>query len=285
MATILNQATLTYTYGDTTEQTLSNLASTEWNASLSLEKRTLESAYRAGADLTFLITLANDGTAAQNGLTLTDDLGAYTPEGGTSEVAPLTYTGPAELYLDGEYAETLTPTVGETGVTFPLPALPAGAHAMLLYKARVNGFAPLGADASITNTVSLTDTAELLSASATIPAEAYAAVTIEKEMTPNPIGDGSELSVTFTIENSGNTPATDLVLTDDFAVSLDNVSITVNGTPVTDFSFENNRLVLPQTGSALSTVSVPAAVFSQDPDTGAVTVTPGKTVIVLTGAV
>ena len=35
-------------------------------------------------------------------------------------------------------------------------------------------------------------------------------------MSPNPIADGDTITYTFTIHNYGNTPATDVVLTDRF---------------------------------------------------------------------
>ena len=61
MAIMTNQANLTYTYGTTTATVLSNLAETEWNTSLSVEKRALEEAYREGSTLTYLVSLKNSG--------------------------------------------------------------------------------------------------------------------------------------------------------------------------------------------------------------------------------
>lgn len=281
MATILNQATLTYTYGDTTVSTLSNLASAEWNAPLTISKRAMEQAYRAGSDLTFLLSFRNTGETALSDLVFSDDLGAFTPAGAAAPVVPLTYTGPAELYIDGVYSETLTPSVQDGVVTFTIPSIAAGANAMLLYKARVNAFAPLEADGSITNTVTVQGANEPMTASFTIPAEAYADVTVEKEMTPNPITDGAALTVTFTIENCGNTEATALVLTDDFPLPLSDVTVLVNGTGATDFTYEDDRLTVPAQG----TLAVPAATFSRTEATGEVAVTPGVTVIEVTAIV
>ena len=102
-------------------------------------------------------------------------------------------------------------------------------------------------------------------------------------MAPNPITDGDTLTVTFTIENRGNTEATNLVLTDAFPLALSDVAVTVNGAPVTDFTYENDLFTLPAQGGA-TTLSVPAAVFTQD-ETGAVSVTPGELTVVLTGTV
>lgn len=280
MATIVNQANLTYTYGTTTESVLSNPAVTERTDPIAIEKRVLDEAYRADAELTYLLSIQNSGAAPMQNLTVTDDLGAFTPAGGGDSIVPLTYSGPAALYLDGVFSATLTPVVSETGVTFTIPEIPAGTNALIVYQARVNGFAPLETGSEITNTVTVGDQ----TASATVSVEAYALVTVEKEMTPNPIDAGAELTVTFTIENRGNTAATDLVLVDDFPVPLTNVTVTVNGAAVTDFTFENNRLTLPASGSTQTTLTVPAATFEIG-ETGAVTVVPGTMTVVLTGTI
>ena len=159
---------------------------------------------------------------------------------------------------------------------------PAGAAALLIYKATVNRFAPLAPDSTIENTASIgTENPQTVSAS--VSAASYADVSVEKEMSPNPVTSGCTLSVTFTIKNRGNEAATDLVLTDDFPLALSDVAVTVNGAPITDFTFENNTLTLPS--GTQTTLSVPAATFTQDPTTGAVTVVPGVLTVVLTGTV
>ena len=280
MAIITNQANLTYTYGTTTATVVSNVAETVRNAGITAEKRALESAYREGATLTYLISLNNLGAAAVENLVIADDLGAYTPAGAAAPVMPLTFSGNATLYVNGAFSEELAPVQTENGVQFTIPSVPAGADALLVYQTAVNGFAPLAPGSAITNTATVGD--EPIAVSATVPVADYADVSIEKEMSPNPVTDGGTLSVTFTIENRGNTEATGLQLTDDFPLSLSDVSVTVNGAPMTAFTFENNTLTLPS--GTQTTLSVPAATFTQD-ETGAVTVTPGRLTVVLTGTV
>ena len=282
MATILNQANLTYTYGTTSASVLSNPAVTERIAAIAIEKRALEHTYRANASLTYLISVENSGAAAVQNLAVHDDLGVFTPAGASAAIRPLTYTGPAVLYLDGELTETLSPVADETGVTFTIPNLPANAAALIVYSAQVNGFAPLETGSTITNTASIALADGALTASATVPVESYANVTIEKEMSPNPIEAGGTLTVTFTIENFGNVPATDVVLTDAFPVPLDGVAVTVNCASVSDFTFENNLLTLP-VGTQTS-LTVPAAIFTTDAS-GAVTTAPGVLTVVLTGTI
>ena len=283
MATIINQANLTYTYGTTTASVLSNPAVTERTEAIALEKRALETAYRAGSELTYLIAVRNGGASTITDLAVTDNLGAFVPAGATGAIVPLTYTGPAALYIDGVYSAVLTPAVGEGGVTFTIPSLPAGSNALIVFQAQVNGYAPLDEGSEITNTASIqSGTGDPLTASASVPVDAYADVSIEKEMSPNPVEAGGQLTVTFTIENRGNVEATDLVLTDDFPVTLSGVAVTVNGASVTDFTFENNSLTLP--GSAMTTLTVPAATFETCAD-GSVTVTPGTLTVTVTGTV
>ena len=282
MATIINQANLTYTYGTTTASVLSNPAVTERAEAIAIEKRALENAYHAGSELTYLLAVQNSGAAPVTNLTVRDNLGAFTPTGAAAPVMPLTYTGPAALYIDGVFSETLTPEADESGVTFTIPSLPAGSNALIVYQAAVNGFAPLDAGSEITNTATLTVGTDPLTASATVPVDSYADVSIEKEMSPNPIGTGDTLTVIFTIENCGNVAATDLVLTDDFPLSLSDVAVSVNGASVTDFTFEDNTLTLP--ASDQTALTVPAATFETS-DTGAVTVTPGTMTVTVTGTI
>lgn len=284
MAIITNQANLTYTYGTTTASVLSNIASTELTSPLTAAKRTLDAAYRLNTDLTYIISLSNESGAALTNLPILDNLGAYTPDGAAVPVRPLTYTGPAALYIDGVFSADLTPAMQEDGVLFTIPEIPAGASALLLYKATVNSFAPLAPGSEIVNTATIGQT-DPVTVSATVPAASYADVSITKEMTPDPVTDGETMTVTFTIENRGNEAATDLRIVDDFPLALFDVAVTVNGAPITDFTFENNTLTVPAQGSTQTALSVPAASFTQDPSTGAITVVPGMLTVVMTGVV
>ncbi len=281
MAIITNQANLTYTYGTTTASVASNVATAELNATLSAAKRVLDESYRQNSDLTYILSFENGGNSAITDLPVLDNLGAYTPVGATAPVQPLTYTGPAALYIDGAFSAELTPAVQDGGVLFTIPEIPAGSNALLVYQATVNSFAPLAPGSEIENTASI-GTTDPLTVSATVPVESYADVAIMKEMAPDPVSTGDTMTVTFTIENRGNAEATGLVLTDDFPLALSDAAVTVNGAPITDFTFENNTLTLPS--GSQTTLSVPAATFTQD-ETGAVTVTPGRLTVVFSGVV
>lgn len=284
MAVITNQANLTYTYGTITATVVSNIASTELTAPLTAEKRTLDAAYRLNTDLTYIISLSNESGTALTDLPILDNLGAYTPAGAAAPVRPLTYAGPAALYIDGVFSTELTPAPQEDGVLFTIPEIPAGSSALLLYKATVNGFAPLTPGSVIENTATVGET-DPVTVTASVPVASYADVSITKEMAPDPVTDGEMMTVTFTIENRGNEAATDLQLVDDFPLALSDVAVTVNGAPITDFTFVNSTLTVPAAGSTQTTLSVPAATFSQDATTGMVTVVPGVLTVVMTGTV
>lgn len=281
--TITNRASLRYTYGTVTEIVSSNLASTVMNDPLTVTKSSLETAYRSGEDLTYVITLENGSDSTLTGVTVTDDLGTYTLDG--AEVTPLTYDGPAQLYIDGVFSAVLQPVIAGDSVTFTIPQILPAQTATVLYKATPNEYAPMTPDSVITNTASFTPAgAQPITAQHTLPVDSYALVTIDKEMTPNPITDGGTLVNTFTITNTGNVAATDLVLIDPFMTPLSNLTVTVDGTPVPEdaYTFENNTLTLP-VGTAFE-LTVPAATYTQD-ETGLVTFVPGVTTVVVTGTV
>lgn len=289
MATrITNQATLTYQYAGTTGQAASNIATALLQEALSVAKTTLDANYRRNGELTYILTATNSGANALTNVVLSDNLGAYTPAGGTAAVYPLTYAGPAQLYINGVLSGSITPTVSATGVTFTIPTLAAGATATILYKATANTAAPIAAEAGITNTVTATATgiADASTASHTINVADYADVSIVKDMSPSTLTDGSTITYTFTLYNYGNTAATDVVLRDAFNPAPSNLTVSINGTavPSSDYTYTAGVLTLPDTGAA-TTLTVPAATFTQDTTTGVVSVTPGVTTVVVTGTI
>ena len=85
MATFTNQATLTYS-GNTV---VSNTVSGELTDALTVTKSAVAQTYGADAPVTYVLSLVNNGEAAFTGLTVTDNLGAYSFGGGT--VTPLDY--------------------------------------------------------------------------------------------------------------------------------------------------------------------------------------------------
>lgn len=282
---ITNQARLTYLYGGSSRGTaISNVATATVEDALEATKTSLETAYRANDEITYIITVANNCCAGDADITVTDNLGSYTPAGCPGPVTPLTYVGPASLYVDGVLSTALQVDSGDSQVEFTVPDLPSGSNAIIIYKAQVNGFAPLAAGSSIENKATLsmtgacTQTAEVTD---TIGVAAYADVSIVKSMNTCQ-GGCNAITYTFELYNSGNAPATNVVLTDLFDPVPAITGITVNGEAVeaTEYTFTGGTLTLPAATSA-QTVTVPAASISSNCQ--GTTVVPGSTEIVVTG--
>ena len=87
MATFTNQATLNFG----TSSLNSNVTTGEVQAALSLTKTAVSQNYGAGDGITYILSLVNNGTTDVTGVTLTDDLGAYSLDGGTTTLVPLDY--------------------------------------------------------------------------------------------------------------------------------------------------------------------------------------------------
>lgn len=282
MPQIQNQASLTYLYGENSQGTaLSNVATTNLEGPVTINKTALQESYRGGTQITYIVTITNSGDCAGTGYTLTDDLGTFT--NGTCTSTPLNYVGPAQLYIGGQFYGDLTPTLAQGSVTFDIPALPCNTSAMLIYVAEVNQCANLAVGASIDNTVTLTggNLCEDLTDTNVLDVAVYADVDIIKSMTPNPFVSGGTLTYTFDLLNYGNTEATDIVLTDVFNPAPETIAVTVNGEVLSpaSYSYVNGVLTIPATAG----VTIPAAEFVLNNCCYATTA--GQTEIVVTGVV
>ena len=276
---ITNQASIRYRYGETDATALSNIATASLAQPLRVDKSSLESVYRAGDELTYILTVTNGGTTALTNVTLQDTLGTFTA--GTEQITPLAFVPDALLFIDGANNGVITPAITDNSITFTIPSLPGQSSALIVYKVTPTGFAPLAEDAQITNTVtaSADGIAESVTDSLTVTADSYADVNIFKSMTT----DGDTITYTFDITNSGNAPAEDIVLTDAFDPAPASITVSVNGTvfPATDYTYTGGVLTLPNTtGDALT---LPPATITTDPVTGEVTLTPSSLTITVVG--
>ena len=284
MATFFNQATLTYN-GNTIN---SNIVSGEIVEVISATKTALTSDYSTGDIVSYAVNITNTGTQAFTDLTVTDDLGAYSFN--ETALVPLTYIdGSVRYFIDGvlQPAPTVTdgPPLVINGIT-----VPAGTNVTVIYSARVNEFAPLGTDAEITNTVTVTGggISADVTAQAVVPAAAGTDLTISKALNPTTVSDNGQLTYTFVIQNTGNEPAiaTDnLSITDTFDPVLSITSVNLNGTPWaegTNYTYDDTTGVFT---TILGQITVPAATYTQDPTTGAFVITPGTATLTVTGTV
>ena len=283
MAIFYNQATLTYNGGVAN----SNIVSGEIVEVITAAKTATPSTYRAGETVTYVISLFNSGTTAVSGLTVTDDLGAYTL--GTETLVPLDYIdGSLRFFVNGVLQASPAVT-SEGSLVISGIDLPAGSNAVLVYRATANGFAPLGVESVITNTATVTGGGIInpVTVSETITSEDSALLSITKAVSPSTVTENGRLTYTFVIENSGNTEAVatdNLVVSDVFDPVLSNLVVTFEG----EIWSENTEYTYNDATGEFETVAgqitVPAATYTTDAS-GAVTVTPGSVTLTVSGTV
>ncbi len=283
MATFYNQATLNYNNTTTT----SNITTGEIVDSLTATKTALVPTYTSGDNVTYVISIVNSGTTDYTGLTVTDNLGAYTYN--TSTVYPLTYTPDSiRYYING--ALQATPTIGATRpLTLTGISVPAGGNTTIVYETTANNFAPPAAASTITNTVTITGTGitEPVTATETVTVLAAPMLNISKSLSPTTINGNGQITYTFIIQNMGNTAAAatdNATIIDTFTPALSNITVTYNGDtmPVTTFYTYDETTGLFQT--VPGQITVPAATFTQS-TTGEYTVTPGIATVTVTGTI
>lgn len=279
-----NQASLTYN-GNVTN---SNIAYGEILNVLVVSKTAVEGSYTPGALVTYVVTLRNTGTAALNGLTVTDNLGGYDLDG--TMVYPLSYeTGSATLFANGVLQPAPTVASGPPLVINGI-SVPGGGDVVLVYQARANAFADPATGGTIDNTATVTGDglSAPITAEASVTAEAAPALTIVKSITPAQVVDNDRVTYTFVIENSGNQAVAatdDASVADTFNPILTDLAVTFNGTTWTEGTEYNYDETTGLFETIPGQILVPAATYTQDPGTGEYSVTPGVATLVVTGTI
>ena len=262
MATFYNQAILSYNNSVTN----SNIVTGELLEVLTAAKTAVQGSYRVGDDVTYVISIVNSGAIAYTGLTVTDDLG--TNAFGERNVTPLTYSdGSVKYYVNGVLQAAPTVTAGPP-LVFTGINVPANGSTLIVYTARVNEYAPLATGGTVTNTATVNGggLSAAVTATATLPVETAPQL----------------------IQNLGNTEAgagDNAVLTDKFDPVLNITSVTYNGTAwtsPTQYTYDASTGAFATVAGA---ITVPAATYTQNPDTGAYSVTPGTGTLTVTGTV
>ena len=284
MAIFSNQATLTYN-GSTTN---SNTAYGEILEVLAVTKTAVEGSYTPGDTVTYVVTLRNTGTAPLTGFTVTDDLGGYVYNSTT--VYPLTYVADsAALFVNGVPQAAPAVNAGPPLVVNGI-SVPGGGDAVLVYQAQANAFADPAAGGTIVNTVTVAGDGlnAPITASETVTAQSEPALTISKSISPAQVVDNDRVTYTFVIQNSGNQAvvATDnAAVTDNFDPILTALTVTFNGTAWTQGTQYNYDETTGQFATVPGQILVPAATYTQDPVTGAYSMTPGIATLVVTGTI
>ena len=284
MPSFTNQATLSYNNITTS----SNVVTGQLLEVLSATKTALVDTYSAQDVVTYVVSILNSGTTALNGLTVTDDLGAYSFGGQT--LYPLDYIpGSVRLFINGVLqpapSATAEPPLVISGIN-----IPAGSNAVLVYEARVNQFAPLAEGSAINNTATVSGggLSAPVSAEETITAASQPQLTISKSLCPATIAENGQLTYTFVIQNSGSQPATaedSIIVRDLFDPILEGLTVTLDGDPLAAGVGYTYDQATGEFATIAGQITVPAADYVQDPATGLWVIQPGVAVLTVTGTV
>ena len=284
MAIFTNQATLSY--NDTTLN--SNVAVGELLDVLSATKTAVGDTYTPGDNITYAVSIVNTGTTPLANLTVTDDLGGYEFEGDT--VYPLEYTDGSILYYINGVLQTPPTVVSTPPLTISGITVPAGGNATLVYETSVTEYAPPFEGSEITNTATVSGESfsNDVEASETVTAESNSELTITKSITPIPVAANSRVTYTFVIQNTGNRAivATDnATVTDLFDPILSDLTVSFDGTAWQEGTNYTYNEATGEFETLPGEITVPAATFVQDDETGRFITTPGVSVLTVTGTI
>ena len=195
MATFFNQATLSYN-GTVTS---SNITAGEIIDVLSVTKNAVSDTYTADSENVYIISIVNTGSSCYRDLTVSDDLGEYSfGESGTA--VPLTYREGSLTYYVNGVAQADPVVVSTSPLTVTGINVPAGGNAMLIYSADTNSFAPLGDEAEIVNTATVSGEGFTpITASETIAYAEGIDLAISKSLSPAAVEENGEVTYTFVI--------------------------------------------------------------------------------------
>lgn len=282
-----NQAQLTYN----DKIINSNIAVGEVTESLAVTKTAVMDDYTRNDDVTYVISIVNSGITPLNGVSVTDNLGAYEFNGET--LYPLTFVEDSVRYYINGVFQTVSPDVtAGPPLVFSGINVPAGGNAMIIYETDVTRFAPLEAGSTIENTATLENGESsarrvLATATETISVEEEPDLTITKSIVPVPVNENGTVTYTFVIQNYGNTAAVatdDVTVTDTFDPVLTDITVTLNGDPLSstaDYTYSEETGVFVTTPGR---ITVPAATYTRD-ENGSWIITPGVTTLTVTGTI
>lgn len=278
MAEINNQASVNYTYtgARSPQDADSNITRTQVNSATSLrvDKLPLGMTYVPGDNHSFIIRVENTGTNPINDIILTDNLGMVSENGNPINLMNYIPGTGASSLNGGLWAPYDVSTTNP--ITVNIGTLNSGDVFMFAYSASIVEGTTYE---SISNTATASGTANELTITAsdtsTIVMASYANVEIQKYASSSEVVVGQDFSYTLILENTGNLPATNVVITDNLPedFSLESVTLNDGSGAVTldpsDYMLNDGLLTIPATGSALD-LTIPAR---EDGENGRIIVT------------
>ena len=283
MAQFTNQAQLRY--GNSIAN--SNIAVGELLEVLSASKTAVRKTYGQNDTVTYVITIVNAGATALSGITITDNMGAYTF--GEGKLVTLTYIADTVKYYVNGVLQTAPVVTGAPSLVISGLTVPANGDITVVYEAEVNALAPMDAAGTITNTAVVTGGGITpITVTETIGTESEPILTITKSVSPVPVTENGTLTYTFLIQNAGSAPAdigTDAVIVDTFNPLLSNLAVSFNGTAwaeTTNYTYDETTGVFT---TIAGQITVPAATYTQNPVTGVWTADPGVSTLVVKGTI
>ncbi len=284
MAIFTNQATLTYQ----NTVTNSNIATGEILEAIRATKTAVSSSYTQGEDVTYAISIVNTGSAPLTGVTVQDDLGAYSIA--DTSAVPLSYVdGSVRVFVNG-VLEAPPAVTTENGLVFSGITIPAGGNALILYEAVATAFASPAEGGVITNTAVVT--ADGLSQTVEASEEIFAGtgpnLSITKSINPAVVTENSRVTYSFVLQNFGNEAVAatgGAIVSDLFDPILTDLSVSYNGQSLTVGNGYQYNQATGEFTTETGLIEIPAASFSQDPTTGLWVTTPGVSTLTVTGTI
>ena len=240
--------------------TAADIVATATQADLVTTNSALPTSVAAGGNVTYTQTVTNDGPAAATGVSFTE----VTPPNTNfqSITPPAGWTCPTLPAVGGTGAITCN-----DGSSLAVGAANTATFSLVL---QVNSGTPSGTNITETDASTATNIVTGLTSSANatvVVANANsAAMTISKTGTPNPVTEGTPLTYTLTVNNTGPSTATNVTVTDSLPSALTYLSSTVTPSAQGSCSEANGlvtcllgTMAYPGTPVTISILTIPNA--------------------------